>query len=131
MARKSKFQGTPTWRTGADPEIEKREKPLIPAWLDEPKTNGNLTPLEFRAFCHIARRQSGKIGYGKKAKGYCHDTMQTFATACGVSQNTLRKAIDGLFSKGLIYRLQRPMIGPGEYQTNLFAIVPKGRLALL
>jgi DNA-binding transcriptional ArsR family regulator len=66
--------------------------PFIPAALDD----ADLTPHEFRVFCHIARR------------GECLASIGKMSDDTGVSEPTLRKALKTLRAASMVEREKRP-----------------------
>ena len=66
--------------------------PFIPAALDD----ADLTPHEFRVFCHVARR------------GECLASIGKMSDDTGVSEPTLRKALKTLRSASMVEREKRP-----------------------
>jgi DNA-binding MarR family transcriptional regulator len=102
-----------------DPEIVKLFRPSIPDWLDElPKwiDEEGLKPSEFRVFCHVLRRGSGKDGYG-----WCIESVPNQAKVCKLSPNTVRKCLQKLVKLGLIESR------PKHLHPTRYRIVPKNR----
>ena len=66
--------------------------PFIPAKLDD----ADLTPHQFRVFCHVARR------------GECLASIRKMSDDTGVSEPTVRKALKTLRSASMIEREKRP-----------------------
>ena len=66
--------------------------PFIPAKLDD----ADLTPHQFRVFCRISRR------------GDCTESVGRMASAMGMHEDTVRKALKALSEASMISRTKRP-----------------------
>ena len=125
MAQKRKTEQTDQ-RAQPDPKIVALLRPSIPKWLDElsaEKTFAcelDLLASEFRVFCHVARRESGK-----KGRGCCDESIPNMAKVCRLSENTIRASLRKLISLGLVIKKARPF--KKKYRTNLYWIVPKSK----
>ncbi len=63
---------------------------FIPSQLDE----RNLSPAEFRIYCHVVRRA------GRDST--CWESIQNMAKKCRLCPNTVRKALHFLVDDGMI-----------------------------
>jgi len=79
-------------------------KPFIPSKLDDFK----LTPIEFRLFCHIARRDD--------SEEHCWESVPHMAKHCGINKLTAWGALRVLQEFKLITKARRPG------QTALFMV---------
>lgn len=60
----------------------------------------DLTPQQFRVYCHVNRR-AGR-------KGVCHAKVESIAKACGIHQRTARRSLHFLADRKLILATERP-----------------------
>lgn len=70
-------------------------KAFIPAKLDDFK----LTPIEFRLFCHIARRDD--------SSDHCWESVPNMAKWCGINKLTAWKALKALEGFKLVVKARR------------------------
>jgi hypothetical protein len=110
-AKKAK-QISPPW-PAADPEIEKLLRPSIPVWLDDAK----LSASEFRVFCRVLRRASGKNG-----RGCCHEAVPNIAKGCRLSHNTVRKSLRRLVELGFLQKKEKYKLR--SRQADRYRVVP-------
>lgn len=69
---------------------------FVPALLDD----YGLDPIEFRLYCHIARRAG--------ANGICWESAATMAQTCGIGERTVRSKLRSLAARNMITRHSRP-----------------------
>lgn len=79
-------------------------KPLIPSWLDD----AGLTPAEFRVLSHLIRRAN--------KNGIAYPSYKSMSEIVGMSQATIRRAIEKLKVRELIAISGKPFAGSCRYK---------------
>lgn len=86
----------------------------LPVFIHSELDDLGLTPFEFRAYAHLARRVNDK-------GGKYYESLEEGARICQMNVKTYRTALAGLVERGLVSREERPG------QTSIYRLEPRSK----